>query len=46
MSKARNGWRKRPVCYQDFPASLLPEALADGNPLELWRRKNGELVRG
>jgi 2,5-dioxopentanoate dehydrogenase len=36
----------RPVCYQDFPADLLPEALADANPLELWRRKNGELVRG
>ncbi len=24
----------RPVCYQDFPADLLPEALADSNPLE------------
>jgi 2,5-dioxopentanoate dehydrogenase len=36
----------RPVCYQDFPAELLPEALADGNPLELWRRKDGEVVRG
>jgi NADP-dependent aldehyde dehydrogenase len=22
----------RPVCYQDFPAALLPEALRDGNP--------------
>ena len=36
----------RPVCYQDFPAELLPEALADNNPLALWRRKDGELVRG
>ncbi|WP_322042091.1 aldehyde dehydrogenase (NADP(+)) [Paraburkholderia sp. J67] len=36
----------RPVCYQDFPADLLPEALADHNPLALWRRKDGELVRG
>ena len=36
----------RPVCYQDFPAELLPQALADTNPLDLWRRKNGELVRG
>jgi alpha-ketoglutaric semialdehyde dehydrogenase len=36
----------RPVCYQDFPAGLLPEALAENNPLELWRRRNGELVRG
>jgi 2,5-dioxopentanoate dehydrogenase len=35
----------RPVCYQDFPAGLLPEALADGNPLGLWRRESGELVR-
>ena len=23
---------RRPVCYQDFPAALLPEALRDGNP--------------
>ncbi|MEX3967624.1 aldehyde dehydrogenase (NADP(+)) [Paraburkholderia sp. EG286B] len=36
----------RPVCYQDFPAELLPQALADANPLDLWRRKNGEMVRG
>ncbi|WP_322013428.1 aldehyde dehydrogenase (NADP(+)) [Paraburkholderia sp. J12] len=36
----------RPVCYQDFPAGLLPEALAEGNPLELWRRRDGEMVRG
>ncbi len=35
----------RPVCYQDFPAELLPQALADGNPLELWRLKDGELSR-
>jgi alpha-ketoglutaric semialdehyde dehydrogenase len=36
----------RPVCYQDFPAELLPETLADGNPLALWRRRDGELTRG
>jgi 2,5-dioxopentanoate dehydrogenase len=36
----------RPVCYQDFPAGLLPEALADGNPLDLWRRRDGEITRG
>ena len=36
----------RPVCYQDFPAELLPQALADGNPLGLWRRKDGEFVKG
>ncbi len=32
----------RPVCYQDTPGPLLPEALADGNPLGLSRRVNGE----
>ena len=31
----------RPVCYQDMPAALLPPALRDGNPLGLWRLKNG-----
>jgi 2,5-dioxopentanoate dehydrogenase len=35
----------RPVCYQDFPADLLPEALADSNPLNLWRRRDGEITR-
>ena len=35
----------RPVCYQDFPADLLPEALADSNPLDLWRRRDGEITR-
>ncbi|CAG4921631.1 aldehyde dehydrogenase (NADP(+)) [Paraburkholderia saeva] len=35
----------RPVCYQDFPADLLPLALADGNPLDLWRRRDGEITR-
>ncbi|KMY85123.1 Ketoglutarate semialdehyde dehydrogenase [Candidatus Paraburkholderia calva] len=33
----------RPVCYQDIPAALLPEALADDNPLGLWRLRDGEL---
>lgn len=33
----------RPVCYQDIPAALLPDALRDDNPLRLWRVKNGEL---
>jgi alpha-ketoglutaric semialdehyde dehydrogenase len=33
----------RPVCYQDLPASLLPEALRDDNPLGLWRRIDGVL---
>lgn len=35
----------RPVCYQDLPAALLPEALADDNPLSLWRLRDGELGR-
>lgn len=35
----------RPVCYQDFPAELLPEALVDDNPLEIWRRRDGEITR-
>ncbi|WCE05339.1 aldehyde dehydrogenase (NADP(+)) [Pseudoxanthomonas sp. JBR18] len=33
----------RPVCYQDLFAELLPEALADGNPLGIWRRSDGVL---
>jgi NADP-dependent aldehyde dehydrogenase len=33
----------RPVCYQDFPAALLPVALRDGNPMKLWRRTDGVL---
>jgi NADP-dependent aldehyde dehydrogenase len=33
----------RPVCYQDLPDGLLPKALADGNPLNLWRRIDGRL---
>jgi NADP-dependent aldehyde dehydrogenase len=32
------------VCYQDFPAELLPQALADDNPLGLWRRRDGQIV--
>ena len=35
----------RPVCYQDLPEALLPEALRDGNPLGLWRRLDGVLGR-
>ncbi len=34
----------RPVCYQDFPAALLPEALQDENPLRIWRTVNGQRV--
>ncbi|MBA1201735.1 aldehyde dehydrogenase (NADP(+)) [Pseudomonas capeferrum] len=32
----------RPVCYQDFPDSLLPEALRHANPLGLRRLLDGQ----
>lgn len=32
----------RPVCYQDFPASLLPEALREENPLGIRRLVDGK----
>jgi NADP-dependent aldehyde dehydrogenase len=32
----------RPVCYQDFPAALLPDALKDDNPLGIRRTVNGQ----
>lgn len=35
----------RPVCYQNFPAELLPEELSDQNPQHLWRLKDGKLVQ-
>lgn len=31
----------RPVCYQDVPPSLLPDALKDGNPLGIMRLVEG-----
>uniref|UniRef100_A0A923G9X2 2,5-dioxovalerate dehydrogenase n=1 Tax=Pseudomonas peradeniyensis TaxID=2745488 RepID=A0A923G9X2_9PSED len=31
----------RPVCYQDFPDALLPDALQQGNPLQLRRLLDG-----
>jgi NADP-dependent aldehyde dehydrogenase len=33
----------RPVCYQNVPQHLLPEALRDDNPLGIPRRVNGRL---
>jgi alpha-ketoglutaric semialdehyde dehydrogenase len=33
----------RPVCYQDFPAALLPSALLQDNPLHLTRLIDGKL---
>jgi len=35
----------RPVCYQNYPQNLLPEALRDENPLNLLRLINGEMTR-
>ncbi|AFA75691.1 putative aldehyde dehydrogenase [Gordonia polyisoprenivorans VH2] len=35
----------RPVAYQDVPAALLPGAIADGNPQNIWRRIDGALTR-
>lgn len=35
----------RPVCYQNYPKSLLPEELRDGNPLGIWRLVNGVFGR-
>ena len=34
----------RPVCYQDFPPALLPDALRDGNPLRIPIRIDGKLT--
>jgi len=36
----------RPMCYQDFPDSVLPQELRDGNPLGIWRMFDGEFTRG
>ena len=33
----------RPVCYQNLPSALMPEALRDGNPLHLPRLVDGAL---
>ncbi|SFU83570.1 aldehyde dehydrogenase (NADP(+)) [Pseudoduganella namucuonensis] len=33
----------RPVCYQNLAQALLPESLRDGNPLDIWRRRDGAL---
>ena len=35
----------RPVSYQDLPAWLLPSALQDDNPLQLWRMRDGALTQ-
>ena len=35
----------RPLCYQNFPDDLLPDALKDNNPLGIWRKVNGILTK-
>ena len=35
----------RPVCYQDFVDSALPDELKNANPLGIWRLINGEMTR-
>jgi NADP-dependent aldehyde dehydrogenase len=35
----------RPVAFQNFPDSLLPEELKEANPLGIWRLKNNEWVK-
>ncbi|HEY4335293.1 MAG TPA: aldehyde dehydrogenase (NADP(+)) [Puia sp.] len=34
----------RPVCYQNWADALLPEALKDGNPLNIWRTINNRVT--
>jgi NADP-dependent aldehyde dehydrogenase len=36
----------RPVCFQNFPASLLPPELLDENPRGIMRLIDGKLTRG
>lgn len=33
----------RPVCYQDCPDGLLPEELRNENPLNIWRKTDGQM---
>ncbi len=35
----------RPVCYQDYPDALLPDALKNANPLGLQRLVDGQHSR-
>lgn len=35
----------RPVCYQNAPQTVLPNALKNANPLGIWRLVNGERTR-
>jgi NADP-dependent aldehyde dehydrogenase len=35
----------RPVCYQGFPESALPDELKEANPLGIWRMVDGEMQK-
>ena len=35
----------RPVCYQDCPEHVLPQALRNINELKIWRTINGDLTQ-
>jgi len=35
----------RPIAFQDMPEDLLPAALKDSNPLQIWRMVNGEFIK-
>lgn len=35
----------RPVAYQNFPQELLPAELDNDNPLDIWRKVDGELTK-
>jgi len=35
----------RPVCYQDYPESKLPDELKNENPFHIWRLVNGNLTQ-
>jgi NADP-dependent aldehyde dehydrogenase len=35
----------RPVAFQNMPDDLLPDALKNANPLNIWRTINGEITR-
>lgn len=35
----------RPICFQDYPEALLPKALQNDNPLDIWRLLNGAFTK-
>ena len=34
----------RPVCYEDWPDSALPDELKESNPLNIWRIVDGQIT--